>query len=405
VSPAHLHPRNDAQEDSTMDDDRAHADLVARRAHLQATVFGAAGARATASERESAVAELRRVDAQLAAGRPGGSARRVPRLASPAGGAATVPAATVPPEAVPPAGSMSASAGSSATWLAAVAEAKLATWTARSEAAERHAADLRSRRAEEASAPLAGEFQFAPFGGADVAGESGRSGHSGHRGNGDGDGDGGDGDSPSDRVNRSHRFHEARARLTPVTVALACGVVLVATGVGFGVGANVASERAQEAGEIRASAGDSNLATPTPTPDDDAADWRALASQQALAEFSRNQLSGDLPPDSVSDDHFRADSFRLLLTGSIADWTGRVYAAKDIEGEICVVLVQPDSSYSAGCATPDQFARGGVQVTTNVSITIRADEDGSESTITGVTATWPANGMTGLRFSSARSTG
>jgi len=354
VWPAHLHPRNDAQEDSTMDDDRADVGLAARRAHLQAMVFGAAGVSATESERERAAEELRHIDAQLAGARPIESSR---------------------PE----------SAGSNATWLAAVAEAKLATWTARSEAAERHAADLRARRAQEASAPLTGDFQFAPFS-SDDGGPSDQ-----------------DDEVGTDRANRSRRFQEARARLTPLTVALACGVVLVATGVGFGVGANVASDRGQEGNGIRASAGASDLATPDA--DDDAADWRALASQQALAEFSRNQLSGDLPPDTVSDDHFRADSFRLLLTGSIADWTGRVYAAKDIEGEICVVLVQPDSSYSAGCATPDQFARGGVQVTTNVSITIRADEDGSESTITGVTATWPANGMTGLRFSSARSAG
>lgn len=349
-----------------MDDDRARSRLQARRAHLQSTLFGAAGASATDSERARAIDELRRIDAQLAEARPSDSAR----AASPG------TEATSPPHVVP----ASASAGSTATWLAAVAEAKLATWRARSEAAT-----LRSRGAEEASAPLAGDFQFAPFGS-----DEGAPGEEGDR-------------IAGERTDRSHRFREVRSRLTPWMAGLAIGVVVVAAGVGFGVGANVASDRGQEGSDIRASAGASDLATPAA--DDDAADWRALASQQALAEFSRNQLSGDLPPDTVSDDHFRADSFRLLLTGSIADWTGRVYAAKDIEGEICVVLVQPDSSYAAGCATPDQFARGGVQVTTNVSITIRAEEDGSESTITGVTATWPANGMTGLRFSSARSAG
>jgi hypothetical protein len=371
ISPTYLHPRNDAtEEDLPMDDDRERAQLRDRRERLQALVFGAASPSASESDRARAAEELRRIDAQLGGTQRGGT--RSPKRAE-----ATEPTSSFPSPTAP------ASTGSSATWLAAVAEAKLATWTERSEAAERQAANTRARRAEEASAPLAGEFQFAPFGG--------------------GDGDGGEGDDgdkvPLDRTTRAHHFRDVRSRLTPWTAGLALAVVVIAAGAGFGIGANVASERDRAASDIRAS----DVATPAA--DDDAADWRALASQQALAEFSRNQLSGDLPPDTVSDDHFRADSFRLLLTGSIADWTGRVYAAKDIEGEICVVLVQPDSSYSAGCATPDQFARGGVQVTTNVSITIRADEDGSESTITGVTATWPANGMTGLRFSSARSAG
>ena len=342
-----------------MDEDRERARLRDRRERLQALVFGAASPSASESERARAVEELRRIEAQLTGSRPPQGAEAMESTST----SPTVPAST----------------GSGATWLAAVAEAKLATWTERSRWAERQAANSRARRAEEASAPLAGEFQFAPFGGG---------------------GEGEDGDvAPPDRTTRTHHFRDVRSRLTPWTAGLALAVVVIAAGAGFGIGANVASERDRAASDIRAS----DVATPAA--DDDAADWRTLASQQALAEFSRNQLSGDLPPDTVSDDHFRADSFRLLLTGSIADWTGRVYAAKDIEGEICVVLVQPDSSYSAGCATPDQFARGGVQVTTNVSITIRADEDGSESTITGVTATWPANGMTGLRFSSARSAG
>lgn len=255
--------------------------------------------------------------------------------------------------------------GSSASWLAAVARSKVAAWNARADDAERIHARSRAGEPDDAST---GVFAGTP----DSTGMP---------------------LPPTSDLSFSERLR--RRPFALAAIGLVVGGLGVAAGVGYGVGAHVSAEREAAAG-VRSSA------PPTDGADDAAADWRTLASQQALAEFSRNQLSGDLPPDSVSDDHFRADSFRLLLTGSIADWTGRVYAAKDIEGEICVVLVQPDSSYSAGCATPDQFARGGVQVTTDVSITIRADEDGSESTITGVTATWPANGMTGLRFSSAR---
>ena len=361
-----------------MSDDDVRSELLARRARLQARVFGAEAARATGTERAHAVDELRRLDARLD-DRPNGrlAGAHPPQRSEEADGDPK-PAA--------------AASSSSATWLAAVAEAKRATWTERSEAAARHSETLRRHRVEEAAASTAGVFRLATLDGRDGDGQDG-----GGRDDVVGEG------LPTGTFPGARRLRDAFARLTPLAVGLAIGVVVVAAGVGFGIGAQVASERGQAAADIRASADASGVATPAA--DDDAADWRALASQQALAEFSRNQLSGDLPPDSVSDDHFRADSFRLLLTGSIADWTGRVYAAKDIEGEICVVLVQPDSSYAAGCATPDQFARGGVQVTTNVSITIRAEEDGSESTITGVTATWPANGMTGLRFSSARSAG
>lgn len=93
-------------------------------------------------------------------------------------------------------------------------------------------------------------------------------------------------------------------------------------------------------------------------------------SPAALTIFDREQVPSDLPP-VLQNIRLRATTLRPLGEAG----AGSLFAARDIDDNVCLVLVKPDGAYTATCVPQNAFPTEGITLRSSFQLP-REDDDG-----------------------------
>ncbi|MFB2555624.1 hypothetical protein [Herbiconiux liangxiaofengii] len=158
-----------------------------------------------------------------------------------------------------------------------------------------------------------------------------------------------------------------RRRLAGV-VAAAFAVAVLGGAAGFGLAQTVAASGGDAAGGDGAPFADAGT---------------------ALAIFDRPQAPGDQPP-LLYNVQLREETLRTLSMPGVP-----LYVARDIDGDVCVVLVQTNGTYSANCVPDDRFPATGLLIRGSIAVTGRPSQgDQQPQSFVDVEATWLPDGTT-----------
>jgi hypothetical protein len=109
----------------------------------------------------------------------------------------------------------------------------------------------------------------------------------------------------------------------------------------------------------------------------------------ALAIFDRPSQPADQPPVLYAV-QLREETLRTL---SMADTP--LYVARDIDDDVCIVLVQDNGTYTANCVPPDRFPATGLLIRGSIAVTGRPSQgDQLPQSFVDVEASWLPDGTT-----------
>jgi hypothetical protein len=109
----------------------------------------------------------------------------------------------------------------------------------------------------------------------------------------------------------------------------------------------------------------------------------------ALAIFDRPSQPADQPPVLYAV-QLREETLRTL---SMADTP--LYVARDIDDDVCIVLVQDNGTYTANCVPPDRFPSTGLLIRGSIAVTGRPSQgDQLPQSFVDVEASWLPDGTT-----------
>lgn len=112
-------------------------------------------------------------------------------------------------------------------------------------------------------------------------------------------------------------------------------------------------------------------------------------ASSALAIFDRPQQDDDVPP-LLYNVQLREETLRTLSMPAAP-----LYVARDIDDDVCVVLVQTNGTYAANCVPEDRFPSSGLLIRGSIAVTGRPSQgDQLPQSFVDVEATWLPDGTT-----------
>ncbi|MCS5714034.1 hypothetical protein NVV95_05655 [Herbiconiux sp. CPCC 205716] len=109
----------------------------------------------------------------------------------------------------------------------------------------------------------------------------------------------------------------------------------------------------------------------------------------ALAIFDRPPQPADRPPLLYAV-QLREDTLRTLSMAGTP-----LYVARDIDDDVCIVLVQDNGTYTANCVPPDRFPATGLLIRGSIGVAGRPSQgDQLPLSFVDVEATWLPDGST-----------
>jgi hypothetical protein len=160
----------------------------------------------------------------------------------------------------------------------------------------------------------------------------------------------------------------AAADTPPRRRALLIGGAAVLLGALIGAGVVVATVGVAD-GTV-AAGGSSTSATA----ESEAAAGSTVDSPAAIRVFDREQVPSDLPP-TLRNVRLRETTIRPLGPSG----TGWLYAARDVDDQVCLVLVQPSGLYSASCVPQERFPADGILLRASFATADSAEQTAAPS--------------------------
>ena len=153
---------------------------------------------------------------------------------------------------------------------------------------------------------------------------------------------------PSARYAAAAADDAASARRFRWAIAAGTAALFLGVGVGWQLGARIATPSAPTAAEQSVSSLEGARAM-VPVPD-----------TFVLAVFDREPTAADVPNGGTSDDRIAPDAYRLLLTRSdgVAVHAARVEGGKNV----CVTVAMPEAGTASSCTTQGMFPQEGLWV-------------------------------------------